>query len=285
MFVSGFTFCRNLIRLDYPFIESMQSMLPIVDELVVAVGDSDDGTLEAVEALRSRNPKIRIVKTVWDPALFDNGKIFSDQTNLALSHVNPKADWALHLQADEFLHENDHERIRASMERYKADQGILGLMFRQLYFYGDYWHTNPYAGRRLLRIIRADGTIESIGDSSGFARKSDGVYIGKEQKNLWRYADGWLYHYGFVNLPKKLQEKIKAKSDLYHMGVPIEEDERKISDKEYQPENMGIMKPFTGTHPKVLEERVENFPLRYSLPNRWFNPEFYRYVLRHGFKG
>jgi hypothetical protein len=88
-----------------------------------------------------------------------------------------------------------------------------------------------------------------------------------------------------VNLPKKLQEKIKAKSDLYHMGVPIEEDERKISDKEYQPENMGIMKPFTGTHPKVLTERVENFPVRYSLPNRWLNPEFYRYVLRHGFKG
>jgi len=285
VYVSGFTFCRNLIRLDYPFIESMQSMLPIIDELVVAVGDSDDGTLEAVEALQAQNPKIRIIKTVWDRALFDNGKIFSHQTNLALSHVNPKADWAVHLQADEFFHENDYERLLSSMERYKDDRSILGLMLKQKYFYGDYWHTNPYAGRRLLRIIRADGSLESIGDSSGFARKSDGIYIGKVQKDLWRYADGWLYHYGFVNDPKKLQEKIKAKAALYHRGGASAEDERKIGAKEYQPENMGIMKPFTGTHPKVMKERVEGFPVRYSLRNRWLNPEFYGYVLKHGFKG
>ena len=285
MYVSGFTFCRNLIRLDYPFLESMQSMLPIVDELVVAVGESDDGTLEAVENLRAGNPKIRIVRTVWDPALFDNGKIFSQQTNLALSHVNPKADWAVHLQSDEFLHEKDYEGLLASMERYKDDRSICGLMLRQKYFYGDYWHTNPYAGRRLLRIIRADGTIESIGDSSGFARKSDGVYIGKEQKHLWRYADGCLYHYGYVNLPKKLQEKIKEKAALYHQGGASAEDERKIVAKEYYPENMGIMKPFEGNHPAVMQERVARFPIRYRLRSRWLNPEFYAYVLRHGFKG
>lgn len=285
MYVSGFTFCRNLIRLDYPFLESMQSMLPIVNELVVAVGESDDGTLEAVESLQVRYPKIKIIKSVWDPSLFDNGKIFSQQTNLALSGVSQEADWAIHLQADEFLHEGDYEGIVRSMEKYRCNQEILGLMLRQNYFYGDYWHTNPWAGRRLMRIIRADGSLESIGDSSGFARKSDGIYISKEQKNLWRYADGWLYHYAFVNIPDKLREKIKAKADLYHQGNPTEEDQKKICDKEYQPENMEIMKPFTGFHPKVMKERVEQFPVRYELRNRWLNPKFYGYVLRHGFKG
>ena len=77
MFISGFTFCRNLVRLDYPFLESMQSMLPLVDELVVVVGDSDDGTLEAVENLKSKNPKINVYQSVWEKSLFDNGKIFS----------------------------------------------------------------------------------------------------------------------------------------------------------------------------------------------------------------
>ena len=285
MFVSGFTFCRNLIRLDYPFLESMQSMLPLVDELVVAIGDSDDGTLESVEALKTKNPQIKIIKTVWDKSLFDNGKIFSQQTNVALSHVNKSADWAIHLQADEFFHEEDYDKLRASMERYKDDKSILGLMLRQKYFYGDYWHTNPYAGRRLLRIVRADGSVESVGDSSGFARKSDGQYIGKEQQGLWRYADGWLYHYGFVNDPQKLQEKIRAKAELYHQGGASAEDAAKIAAKQYIPENMAIMKPFKGQHPSLMKGRVEKFRTRYTLPSRWLNPEFYKYIFRHGFKG
>ena len=285
MFVSGFTFCRNLIRLDYPFLESMQSMLPLVDELVVAVGDSDDGTLEAVQNLKSKHPKIKIVQTVWDRALFDNGKIFSQQTNIALDHANKAADWAIHLQSDEFFHEEDYDKIMGSMEAYKDQKDILGLMLKQKYFYGDYWHTNPYAGRRLLRIVRADGSVESVGDSSGFARKSDGQYIGKEQRKLWRYADGWLYHYGFVNDPKKLQNKIRAKAELYHQGGASSEDSQKISAKEYLPENMEIMKPFKGKHPKVIRERVEGFPIVYSYPNRWLNQKFYKYILKHGFKG
>lgn len=285
MFVSGFTFCRNLVRLDYPFLESIRSLLPVVDELIVAVGDSDDGTLEAVKQLQAGDPKVRIVQTVWDSALFDNGKIFAQQTNLALEHVSRKADWAIHLQSDELLHERDYEGFLLSLERYRADPGIVGLMLRQLYFYGDYWHTNPYAGRRLLRIIRPNGTLESIGDASGFARKADGKYIDKSQKHLWRYADGTLFHYGYVNSPRKLQEKVRAKADLYHMGSLTNEDQKLLLEKDYQPELMGIMKPFKGTHPAVMQERVNRFPVRYQLPNRWLNPEFYAYVLRHGFKG
>ena len=285
MFISGFTFCRNLVKLDYPFLESMQSLLPLVDELVVVVGDSDDGTLEAVENLRSKNTKIKIYQSVWDQGLFDNGKIFSQQTNLALSYLNKSADWAIHLQSDEFLHEDDYDRLLASMERYKDEKAILGLMLRQKYFYGDYWHTNPYAGRRLLRIVRANGTVESVGDSSGFARKADGQYIGKEQRNLWRYADGWLYHYGFVNHPKKLQEKIREKAALYHQGGITSSDLKKVGMDDYVPDNMEIMKPFKGTHPKILKSKIDMFPFHYRMPNRWFNLNFYRYILKHGFKG
>lgn len=285
MYVSGFTFCRNLIQLDYPVLESLSSLLPIVDELVVAVGDSKDRTLEVIEELKALHPKIKIIKTVWDPALFDNGKIFAQQTNVALGNISLSADWAIHLQADEVLHEKDYDIFMESLELYRTETKILGLMLRQNYFYGDYWHTNPYAGRRLLRVIRPGGILESVGDSSGFARKADGKYIGKEQKDLWRYAKGTLYHYGFVNNPQKLKEKILAKADLYHFGQPTDEDKKALSTSEYVPENMDIMRPFKGTHPAVMKRRVEQFPIQYKLPNRWLNPKFYRYVLRHGFKG
>ena len=45
MKVSGFTFCRNAVRYDYPVTESIRSIVPIVDEFVVNVGRCEDGTL------------------------------------------------------------------------------------------------------------------------------------------------------------------------------------------------------------------------------------------------
>ena len=42
MKISGFTYVRNGIKLGYPFIPSILSLLPAVDELVVVVGDSGD---------------------------------------------------------------------------------------------------------------------------------------------------------------------------------------------------------------------------------------------------
>ena len=44
MKVSGFTFVRNAVKYDYPVVESIASILPLCDEVVVAVGQSEDGT-------------------------------------------------------------------------------------------------------------------------------------------------------------------------------------------------------------------------------------------------
>ncbi|MBM3912615.1 MAG: glycosyltransferase family 2 protein, partial [Sphingomonadales bacterium] len=45
MKVSGFTFIRNAVLLDYPILEAIRSILPLCDEIVVAVGKSEDETL------------------------------------------------------------------------------------------------------------------------------------------------------------------------------------------------------------------------------------------------
>jgi len=50
MKVSGFTFVRNAIRYDYPVVEAIQSILPLCTELVVAVGNSDDDTLQLIRS-------------------------------------------------------------------------------------------------------------------------------------------------------------------------------------------------------------------------------------------
>ena len=53
MKISGFSFVRNGIKLYYPVIESICSILPIVDEFIVAVGrgDADDTTRESIASI------------------------------------------------------------------------------------------------------------------------------------------------------------------------------------------------------------------------------------------
>jgi hypothetical protein len=81
VFISGFTYIRNGFTFGYPFLESMQSLLPLVDELVVAVGNSTDGTREAVAALHPT--KIKIIDTVWDDNLHCTRQL---QRQMGVSH-------------------------------------------------------------------------------------------------------------------------------------------------------------------------------------------------------
>jgi len=122
MIVSGFTYVRNGIYLDYPFEESIRSLLPLVDEMVVVVGDSHDGTREKVTAIG--DPKIKIVDTIWPTDLRKGGKIFALQANIGLDHCRPDADWIFTLQADELLHEDEIAGIRTNMEHELSNKKI-----------------------------------------------------------------------------------------------------------------------------------------------------------------
>ena len=53
MKISGFSFLRNGAKLHYPIVEAIRSALPLVDEFVIALGDSDpdDDTRERIEAI------------------------------------------------------------------------------------------------------------------------------------------------------------------------------------------------------------------------------------------
>ena len=113
--VSGFTFVRNGVKFDYPVLESLRSLLPLVEELVIVVGKGEDETLDRVQALAAAEPKLKVFESVWDESLRKDGAILAQQTNLAISHCT--GDWGLYLQADEVLHEDDCARIREAIER------------------------------------------------------------------------------------------------------------------------------------------------------------------------
>jgi glycosyltransferase involved in cell wall biosynthesis len=244
MKVSGFSFVRNAVKFDYPFLESIQSILPLCDEFVIAVGKSDDDTLERIRALQS--PKIRVIETVWDESLRTGGKVLAQQTNIALDHVS--GDWAFYLQADEVVHENDLPVIRQAMQQYLSDMQVEGLLFSYHHFYGSYRYVGASRRwyRREVRVVRTGIGVRSWGDAQGF--RIDG------RKLRVKPVEAAIYHYGWVKPPAIQQAKQRSFNRLWH---PNEWVEKNIPQSvEYDYSQGGRLKLFEGTHPAVISNRV-----------------------------
>src|SRR5262245_64112204 len=117
MRISGFSFVRNAVDLYYPVVESIRSALPICDEFVMAAGDATDGTTDLLRGIG--DAKLRIIETVWDQAQFVRGASNAVQTNIALDAC--RGDWAIYLQADEVLHEDDLAPLVERLREYRDD--------------------------------------------------------------------------------------------------------------------------------------------------------------------
>jgi len=281
MKVSGFTFCRNAVRYDYPVVESIRSILPIVDEFIVNVGRCADGTLELIRSIG--DPKIRIVESVWDETLQKDGLIYSQQTNIALAHCT--GDWAFYLQADEVIHEDDRPRIVDAMRTYHRRPEVKGLIFRYLHFYGDYHSVNPWFYHRAVRIVRNNGEVESCGDAVGFHFKATGQYLQSGPRQWLAPSSGRVFHYGWVKDPKTMLAKKQEMTTVYHGDAPPPSEAKLYTQDTFEFEDYEILQEFRGSHPRVMNERVRRSPVLRPRRNRWLNWRFYREVFRRGFRG
>ena len=133
MKISAFTFIKNGIFLGYPFIESIHSVLPIVDEFVINVGNSEDKTLELVRSIKSN--KIRIIESEWSDMMVDRGYVYGQQKMIA--QFNCIGDWAFYVEGDEVYHENELEQIKKSMQTYLHNPDVEALVVNFNHFYGN----------------------------------------------------------------------------------------------------------------------------------------------------
>jgi len=244
MKVVGFSFVRNAIKYDYPFLESVSSILPICDEFVIAVGKSEDDTLERLDSLGS--PKIKIIETVWDDSRRTGGEVLAQQTNIALSHV--KGDWAFYLQADEVVHEDDLPTILEAMNTHHTDNRVEGLLFSFNHFYGSYQYVGASRRwyRKEIRVVKTGTGVRSWGDAQGFR-------IGERKLHV-KPVDATIYHYGWVKSPEKQQAKQRSFNKLWHPDEWVERYVGRSATYDYA--NSGRLLLFTGTHPAVMRERV-----------------------------
>jgi len=253
MKVSGFTFIRNAIKFDYPVVEAIKSILPVCDDFFVAVGNSDDKTLDIVQNIDKQ--KIKILETVWDDSaeMKKGGKVFALETDKAFNAITAETDWAFYIQGDEVIHEKYLDTIYSSMKKWEDNKTVDGLLFKYLHFYGsyDYVGISPKWYNHEIRIIRNDKAIYSFRDAQGFRK-------GNNEKLNVKPVDAYVYHYGWVKEPGTMMKKAINANSFYQEKNILKQIKSKDSNgtKEFDYSSIDALSCFIGTHPKVMEERI-----------------------------
>lgn len=272
MKISGFTFVKNASKLFIPAKEAISSILPLVDEFIVVLGDCDpdDNTEKEIESLAST--KIKIIHSVWEPDKFPKNTIFAQQTDIAKEAC--KGDWLFYLQCDEALHEKYIPTVKKALGKFHNDKRVEGLVFNYKHFWGDFEHYNPshtfYS--KEIRIIRNLAQIHSWKDAQSF-RFHEGEfnyqfedYQRKEGTRKLNVAiiDAEIYHYGWVRPPEMMNKKRKTASSTYHG--------KEAAQKKFEKEEIGfdygplqLVKKFKGIHPSSFNNWVNQIHWKNEL--------------------
>jgi hypothetical protein len=247
MKVAGFTFIRNALTYDYPIVEAITSILPICDEFIVAIGNSDDDTEALILAINSK--KIKIIHTLWDDTLREGGKVLAVETDKAMDAISKDTDWCFYIQGDEVVHEKYLPAIKKGMEDNLKKSNIDGLLFHYEHFFGSYEYIAdaPDWYRNEVRVIRNNSSIRSYKDAQGFRKNGQKLQVVP--------IDAYIYHYGWVKNPSFQQEKVKSFSKFWHNDEWIESKTPEIEMFDYS--FIKSLKLFTGTHPSVMKHRVD----------------------------
>jgi hypothetical protein len=244
MKIYGIAFIKNGVKFDYPFKESLLSMLPLVEKIYVNVGICDDGTLEEVRKI----PKVEIIEVNWDDHRSDKGYIFSDMTNIPIKkmreEVKDEDAWALYLQSDELIHEDDLELIKEDIKK-ANDAGADVMRFRYMHFWmknnevaiGKRWYPQE------IRAFKVNSTVISHGDAQTF-----------QDYNKAYESNAHIWHYGHVRDEAAYKRKVAQFNRYYRRGFHLYRKEIKSKIKAFFcPEKTAL---FYGRHPKLAHQRI-----------------------------
>ncbi len=239
MKISGFTFIRNGTLLGYPYIESLCSLLPLCDEIVVAVGAGQDDTLTRIQAIG--DPKLRVIETTWNETMQDRGYVYAQQKMIA--QFNCSGDWAFYLEADEVLHEKDIPILKATLQKYVDNPKVEALVFDYYHFYGspDTLAISPGWYRRAPRVIR--NSIRNYSPDGLFF-----VVMDKNKRGRYPYAalaEVPIYHYGHVRAIANMQTKIQQVSQYWGHAPPPFDGYDNIDSQ--------ALAEINGSHPSVMQ--------------------------------
>jgi len=273
---------KNAVKLYYPMKQAVMSILPIVDEFVIALGNSDEDDETREQILSIGSDKVRIIDTVWDIEKYPQGMEHAHQTDIAKSYC--KGDWLFYLQSDEVIHEKYLPVIKERCRELLDDQEIEGLVFDYIHFWGDYEHHQDghcwY--RKEIRIVRNRPDIHSWESAQSFRRIPDfDQFNYRQQEGTYKLkvagSGATVYHYGWVRPPALMQNKIKVFHTNHRGKASVDRQvDNHIYDSVFDYGNLSCLSRFDGSHPAVMKEWMEQFDwkhqLRYSGQRDTTNP-------------
>ncbi len=281
--LSGSTFIKNAIKFSYPVEATIESLLYYCEEVIINIGRSDDGTEELLRSKYGENPKVKIFIRDW-PGKEHGTLFYRQETNFAIDQCSGK--WILHLQSDECVHENDYERLISSIKKYDNQPWVKGLSCRYQHFYGDFISLKdgyPFE----VRVIRNDGTVESIGDACSWQVK------GTHDDPIWKFTDEHgrdqtplttfrVFHYGYVRPPKVMLDKAIDMDSWYHKGKELEDmRNNSIKNNPNGQWNYGVGKDrkigsYSGSNPIFAKDYIKKYESTFPDLIRmktWFEDE------------
>jgi hypothetical protein len=265
--LSGFSIVRNAIKLDFPIVPAMRSLLEVCDEVVVNVGKSDDDTRDLVASVD--DPRVRIVDSEWD--FSRRNQMLSIETLKAMRACRGR--WGIYIQADEVLHEDGARVLKERTAEWDGDERVEGLLVKYLHFYGgfDTIATSRRWYRREVRCIRLGRDIRPYQGAQGFR-------VGPDHRRIRaRLTDATMFHYGWARPARAIREKHEASKVIYPWSRERSAREQARGHLEWLP----LLRPFSGTHPRAARAWVEaraHDPERIIGPRR-FKPEHVRFYL------
>ncbi|MGB0455084.1 MAG: hypothetical protein ACPGJV_15350 [Bacteriovoracaceae bacterium] len=246
--VSGFTFVKNGMSLGYPIAESLKSVEPLCDEVVINVCfddeacAQDDGTYEYLRDTLNTE-KYKFLKSYWKGNKDLGDHIYGAHTNYALNHCKGKV--CQYIQGDEVLHEKDYPEIEKGFKELIDRNDLHGLLFHYYHFYGnvDAYKFTRQIYKREIRTIKNNIDVSSWKDAQGFRFKN-------ETKLRAKQIPAHIYHYGWARKESIMKEKVKVMATHYH-GDDF------VAKEEFEYKRIWGVKAFEGTHPKVMGDWVE----------------------------
>lgn len=260
---------RDAIRFDYPAEESIRSLLPLVDEMIVNVGVCTDGTLEMIRSIG--DPKIHIIERDWGQNEGSGGTVHATETNAALAECT--GDWCFYIQADEVVHEDDLLLVRSACERNMDDPRVEGLLFDYLHFYASYntYQTARNWYKHEVRVIRNGIGLTAFRGAQGFRRN------GMDKPRVVR-SGARVFHYGWVREPAKMLAKQKSFDAIYHSPEWVEKRYSNASNI-FDYGDLSGLTHFTGTHPAVMKKRISETTWQPSFEG-WFDHKHTKWHIR-----
>ena len=132
--ISGYTTTKDCIEHQYPWRQSIKSMLGFCDEVIVMDGGSTDGTYDELIEWAQTEDKLKVFQTKrnWDHPRF---AVF-DGAQKALARNKCTMDFCWQMDADEVVHEEDYEKIKNLAKKFPGQVDLVSLPVVE------YWGSN-----------------------------------------------------------------------------------------------------------------------------------------------